>query len=266
MPDELTAQGTLSTEVAPTTTPTESEGQPTEETTGPVLDPNVVKGYLASNPDLVAEIAANLDEERLRKLPAVNQAIDRFVAHKSRELEHTYSQAAQERTAAQRWNEYFEGLDEGRQLAELKKPEVRANYNRVQQLLAAPAPPGTQDEVKVADRIWQGAQAELKKRYPKADFTKAEDLAMAVDVAAQSVVGDALKSLRDELRQENKASMAELRAELNLSAEQPDKLPIGGRVPSNIEGRVTRAQVAALSPAEYAAKRANIHAQYLGNK
>ncbi len=232
--------------------PTAQEGK-VETPLAPSLTDAQVLEYAKAHPEVVSQALEGWEEQKVYDLPHIRKAIDRYTTHRSKELEQQYSQTANQRLEASRWWNQWQALDDGAKARLIENdPNVGQNLAKVKQILSQQPNQPTVDTTQVAARIWAGAKKAIQDKYPGVNLEDAETKG-DLFVAIEAVAVEKERQTVAEMRKEQDAKFAELRALINKGAEQPDRLPSGGA--RTVSGKFTREQIGEMSPEEYAQNR-----------
>lgn len=232
-------------------------GQETVETPTPVaetikLSKEDILRALQEDPEL-------LSEEDTFTIPAVRSRTDRLIQQKEAESKAAIARAQEEQRRATvdyqeavAFIQQFDGLDMEQQNRYLKDIAFQDRYKVMSRRLSNQP---SADPTEVAARIWREAHGQLKQKYPNAKLDDVEDLAMAVERAAQSEIDQRVEGLKGEVEKQVKAQMASLKAQLGLNTAQPDRLGSAG---AQSGGRLTWSDVQNMSPEEFTKRQPEI--------
>lgn len=202
-----------------------TEGQQAQEAS---LTPEQVKAYLEKDSQFTDEWLASLDEERAKKVPAIEKRVAQYVTKKSQELEKTYRERAeQERQQTQQrqqrltWANQVVAQARQNPQAFVADPEnARTLAEAHEAIRSAPNAGGLIDARATAKNI----QSWAKKEYG-IDITDADSIEEAIDkvtdARAVKASEDLLKAAKEDMQKELAALRAEFEGIKQSSSDQP---------------------------------------------
>jgi len=227
-------EGELEANVLPSdSTATEAATEGQQEPAG--LSPEQVKAYLEKDSQFADEWLASLDEERAKKVPAIEKRVAQYVTKKSQELEKTYREKAEQerQQAAQRqqkltWANQVVAQARQNPQAFVVDPEAARTLAEAHEAIrSAPNASGLIDARATAKNL----QSWAKKEY-SIDITDADSIEEAIDkvteARAAKTAEDMLKTAKEDWNKELAALRAEFEGVKLSSSDQPEKR-VGGQ-------------------------------------